>query len=125
MTSSIVGQAVTRLYQGYMDMTYFALVPSSLKNRDLKVAIVFNYDAFKFEAWLSARNRKIQRQYYEVFKNNRWPDYRVVAPAAGVDSIIECDLAKDFDFSDAEALTSRIENATAAFIDNIENFLAA
>jgi len=112
------------LYQGYMDMTYFALFPPSLKRRDLKVAIVFNYAAFRFEAWLAARNRKVQRQYWDLFRDSRWAEYRVVTPAVGIDSIIECDLAKDFDFSDPDALTSRIENATAAFIDNIERFLS-
>ena len=35
--------AVSGLYQGYMDMTYFALFPPSVKRCDLKVAIVFNY----------------------------------------------------------------------------------
>jgi len=58
--------AVSDLYQGYMDMTYFALFPASLKRRDLKVAIVFNYAAFRFEAWLAASNRKVQRQYWEL-----------------------------------------------------------
>jgi len=116
--------AVSGLYQGYMDMTYFALFPPSLKRRDLKVAIVFNYSAFRFEAWLAARNRKVQRQYWELFRDSHWAEYRVVTPAGGIDSIIECDLAKDFDFADPEALTSRIENATAAFIANVERFLS-
>jgi len=116
--------AVSGLYQGYMDMTYFALFPPSLKRRDLKVAIVFNYDAFRFEAWLAARNRKVQRQYWELFRDSHWAEYRVVTPAGGIDSIIECDLAKDFDFSDPDALTSKIESATAAFIANIERFLS-
>ena len=116
--------AVSGLYQGYMDMTYFALFPPSLKRRDLKVAIVFNYDAFRFEAWLSARNRKVQRQYWELFRDSHWAEYRVVTPAGGIDSIIECDLAKDFDFGNPDALTSRIENATAAFIANVERFLS-
>ena len=34
-------------------MTYFALFPASLKCRGLKVTIVFNYEAFRFEAWLA------------------------------------------------------------------------
>ncbi|MBI5034752.1 MAG: hypothetical protein HZB51_29875 [Chloroflexi bacterium] len=116
--------AVSGLYQGYMDMTYFALFPPSLKRRDLKIAIVFNYDAFRFEAWLAARNRKIQRQYWELCKDSHWAEYRVVMPAVGIDSIIECDLAKDFDFGDPDALTCRIENDTAAFIVSIEKFLS-
>lgn len=115
--------AVSSLYQGYMDMTYFAIFPPALKERDLKIAIVFNYDAFRFEAWLSARNRKVQRQYWELFKDSHWDGYRVVAPAGGIDSILECDLTEEFDLSDAEGLTSKIEKGTTAFINKIERFL--
>lgn len=116
--------AVSGLYQGYMDMTYFALFPTSLKSLDLKIAIVFNFEAFKFEAWLAARNRKVQRQYWELFKDSDWAEYRVVAPAAGIDAILECDLSKDFDLSKPDSLTSNIEKATVAFIDKIEKFLS-
>ena len=35
--------SISGLYQGYMDMTYFAILPPSLKQRDLKIAIVFTY----------------------------------------------------------------------------------
>lgn len=122
--NSYAGSTVSGLYQGYMDMTYFALFPPSLKHRDLKIAIVFNYDAFRFEAWLAGSNRKVQRQYWELFRDSQWPEYRVVTPARGIDSIVECDLAKDFDFSESDALTSSIETATAAFIDDIERFLS-
>lgn len=116
--------AVSGLYQGYMDMTYFALFPPSLKHRDLKIAIVFKYDAFRFEAWLAGRNRKVQRQYWELFRDSQWPEYRVVTPARGIDSIVECDLAKDFDLSAPDALTSRIEKATVAFIRDVERYLS-
>ena len=116
--------AVSGLYQGYMDMTYFALFPPALKRLDLKVAIVFNYEAFRFEAWLAARNRKIQRQYWELFKDSVWTNYRIVAPATGIDAILECDLAKDFDLSNSDSLTSSIETATVTFLDDIERFLS-
>ena len=122
--NSHAGSTVSGLYQGYMDMTYFALFPPSLKHRNLKIAIVFNYDAFRFEAWLAGGNRKVQRQYWELFRNSQWPEYCVVTPAKGIDSILECDLATDFDLDDPDALTSSIETATAAFIDDIERFLA-
>jgi hypothetical protein len=107
-----------------MDMTYFALFPPSLKHRDLKVAIVFNYEAFRFEAWLAASNRQVQRQYWELLRESQWTDYRVVTPARGVDSIVECDLAKDLDFNDPIALTSSIEATTAAFINDMERYLS-
>ena len=116
--------ALSGLYQGYMDMTYFAILPPSLKRRDLKIAIVFNYEAFRFEAWLAGGNRKVQQQYWELVRNSQWPAYRVVTPAKGVDSIIECNLAEDFDFADLGGLTARIEANTAEFVAHIESFLS-
>lgn len=121
---NLADSTVSGLYQGYMDMTYFALFPSSLKPRNLKIAIVFNYDAFRFEAWLSGGNREVQRQYWEWIKDGDWPEYRVVTQGKGIDSILECDLATGFDLADPDALTATIESGTVAFIDDIESYLA-
>ena len=125
LKNSVASSTVSGLYQGYMDMTYFALFPSSLRHRNLKIAIVFNYDAFRFEAWLAGGNREVQRQYWELFKDGHWPEYRVATPAKGVDSNLECDLASDFDLDDPDALTLSIETTTVAFIDDIEEFLSS
>jgi len=116
--------SISGLYQGYMDMTYFAIVPPSLKHRDLKIAIVFNYEAFRFEAWLAGTNRHVQRKYWELFRDSRWTEYRVVTPAKGVDSIIECNLAENFDFGDLDSLTMSIEENAVKFIDDVERFLS-
>ena len=35
------------IYYGYMDMTYFSIFPKSMKDRKLKIAIVFLHDAFR------------------------------------------------------------------------------
>lgn len=121
--NSLGGRAVSGLYQGYMDITYFALFPPALRRRNLKIAIVFNHDAFRFEAWLAGRNRRVQRQYWKLFKDAHWPKYRVSTPAKDVDSILECDLASDFDLDDPDALTATIERNTQAFIERIEGFL--
>jgi hypothetical protein len=115
---------ISGLYQGYMDMTYFAIVPPSLKHRNLKIAIVFNYEAFRFEAWLSGANRQVQRKYWELFRDRRWTEYRVVTPAKGVDSIIECNLAEDFDFGDLDSLTAIIEENIVKFINDVEKFFS-
>ena len=116
--------AVSGLYQGYMDMTYFALFPPVLKQHGLKVAIVFNYEAFRFEAWLAGRNRKIQQDYWKLFKDSQWTKYRVAIPARGVDAIIECDLANEIDLSNPDALTFLIETTITAFIGDMEGFLS-
>ena len=116
--------AISGLYQGYLDMSYFAIIPPSIDHRGLKFAIVFNYGAFRFEAWLAAANRQIQRKYWELFRDSQWIEYRVVMPAKGVDAIIECDLAEGFDFGDLNSLTATIEEKTAGFIDDVERFLS-
>lgn len=116
--------SISGLYQGYMDMTYFAIVPPSLKHRSLKIAIIFNYEAFRFEAWLSGANRQVQRKYWELFRDSQWADYRVVTPAKGIDSIIECNLAEHFDFGDLDSLTASIEENTVKFINDIEKFFS-
>jgi len=115
--------SISGFYQGYMDMTYFAIVPPSLKRWGLKLAIVFNYEAFRFEGWLAGTNRRVQRKYWELFRDSRWTEYRVVRPAAGVDSIIECDLAEDVDLGDRDHLTAIIEEKAIEFIGDVERFL--
>lgn len=122
-SNNLAGYTVSGLYQGFMDMTYFALFPPTLKQRNLKMAIVFNYEAFRFEAWLAGGNREIQRQYWELFKDSKWPEYRVVRPAKGIDSILECDLATDFDLDDPDDLTGSIEKDVVVFLEDIERFL--
>ena len=113
------------IYHGYLDMTYFPIFPKSLKDCSLKIAIVFNYDEFRFEAWLSGKNKKVQQKYWELFRDNQWNKYRLVTTTQGVDSIVECILVEEMDFNDSDALTVKIEKATTGFIDDIERFISA
>ena len=111
------------LYFGYMDMTYFALFPETLKQRGLKIAIVFLHQQFRFEVWLAGVNKQVQGKYWKLFKENDWENYPTVASLEGADSIVESILVEDPNFNDPEALTRQIENGTLKFIQEIENFL--
>lgn len=111
------------LYNGYMDMTYFSILPKSLKDRDLKIAIVFLYDAFRFEIWLSGKNKQVLAKYWKIINKSRWDKYKVVEPVKGVDSIVEHTLVDNPDFSDLDALTKQIEQEALEFIQGIESFL--
>ena len=104
-------------------MTYFAISTPALKQRDLKIAIVFNYKAFCFEAWLAGRNRKVTRQYWELLKERKFSGYRIVTPGKGVDSIIEYDLAQGNELTDMDSLTKIIEGNMNSFIVDIEEAL--
>ena len=112
------------LYSGYMDMSYFALYPVLLKEKKLKIAIVFLHEEFRFEVWLSGVNKQIQKKYYKFMKDNDFQKYRVVPPAKGVDAVIEHILFENPDFKDLDGLTKRIEEETLLFIHDIEEFLS-
>lgn len=113
------------IYYGYMDMTYFALVPKSLKQHKLKIAVVFNYETFRFEVWLSGANRRVLEKYWKLIKESGWNKYKLVPQEEKwVDSILEHVLVDDPDFSDLDALTKQIEKATLKFTRDVENFLS-
>jgi hypothetical protein len=111
------------IYYGYMDMTYFAFIPGSFKRRNLKIAIVFVHETFKFEVWLAGANKQVQQEYWQLFNESNWNKYPLVPTTQGVDAIIEYVLVAEPDFSDLDALTDRIEQATLEFIKNVDNFL--
>ena len=112
------------LYAGYMDMTYFSFFPESLKQRKLKIAIVFLHEAFRFEVWLSGYNRQVQAEYGKTIKERSWNRYRLVPSPQTSDSILEHVLVDDPDFGDLDALTRRIESGTLEFIRDVERFFS-
>ncbi len=116
--------SISGIYQGYMDMTYFALFTESLKPKKLKVAIVFVYDKFRFEVWLAGQNKQVQTKYWELFKESGWNKYRVPSATRGVDFIIEGVLVENPDFGNLEALTKQIETGALNFIEDVEDFLS-
>jgi len=112
------------VYHGYMDMSYFSFTPKTLRQRKLKIAIVFLHEAFRFEVWLGGANKKVQNKYWKLIKENNWNKYSIPSTIKGIDSIIECVLIDNPDFSDLDALTEQIENDTLKFIDDVEDFLS-
>lgn len=111
------------IYYGYMDMTYFSIFPKALSDRELKIALVFLHEPFRFEVWLSGKNKQVLTKYWKLFKESDWHKYKIVTPAKGVDSIVEHVLVDNPDFSDLNALTIQIEQGTLKFIQDVESFL--
>ncbi len=112
------------IYPGYMDMTYFPLFPKALKGRKLKIAVVFIHETMKFEVWLVGYNKQIQSEYWKMFKESGWNNYRIPEKIKGVDSILEYTIADKPDFNDTDSLTRQIEERTLKFINDIEYFLS-
>jgi len=111
------------VYQGYMDMSYFSLVPDSLKSRKLKIALVFIHEKCAFEIWLSGINRQVQENYWALIKKNGWDKYRLVPSIKGSDSILEYVLDENPDFNDLDGLTKQIEKKVLKFSKDVEGYL--
>ncbi len=115
---------VGALYGGYMDMTYFSFSPKSLKDRKLRIAIVFIHDAVRFEVWLAGYNKEVQTKFWKLFKESDWSKYNIVPTTKSVDSILEYILVENPDFSNLDNLTEQIEEGTLKFVKDVENFLS-
>lgn len=111
------------LYFGYMDMTYFAFTPSGLKNKKLKIAIVYLHEQGRFEIWLGGSNRKIQSEYIALLSRRNIGKYKLSQVCPGVDSIIESTLIEQPDFDHPEDLRKQIEVRTIEFADDIRSIL--
>ena len=116
--------SVSALSVGTLDVTYFAVFPPALAARSLKVPVVLNYDAFRFEVWLSGRTRAVQRRYGAVLGASSWPGCRVRRPGPGVDALLERDVAA-VDLRDAAGLVATIEAGVGTFVGEVERYLAA
>lgn len=104
------------LYFGYMDMSYFAIVPPQLKPHKLKIAVVFLHQEFRFEVWLSGVNRQVQTDYWQKIKEIGWNRYPLVEKIQGSDAIMEHILNSEPNFDDLANLTQMIESGTSNFI---------
>lgn len=112
------------VHHGFMDYTYFYFFPKTLKQRKLKIVILFIHDTFRFEVWLAGYNKKVQEKYWRLFKENNWNKYHLSATTKELDYIIDYTLIDNADFSDLEALTKTIETGALKFIGDIKTFLS-
>jgi ribosomal protein S8 len=123
MENSYPDYIASTLYFGYLDMSYFAFTPSDLKNKKLKIAIVFLHEQGRFEVWLSGSNRKIQAEYIEKISHKNIGKYKLSKVLPGVDSIIESILVDKPDFNNPEELKMQIERKTIEFVNDITSIL--
>jgi hypothetical protein len=107
------------VYSGYLDMTYFAFTPSSLRDRRLKIAIVYLHEACRFESWLAGNTRQIQAEYVEMLSHKDLGRYVLSQIQPGVDSIIASSIVEQPDFDDLDELKKRIEVKTMEFVEDM------
>ncbi len=110
---------VSSIYQGYMDMSYFSLSTKSLKDKGLKIAIVYLHDKGDFEVWLSARNRDIAKSYVSLLNRNMSGNVNVFHDTNNSDAIIECILTPTPNFDDQSSLIDTIDQGVGKFVTTI------
>lgn len=114
---------VSSIYQGYLDMSYFSLSTKTLKDKGLKIAIVYLHEKGSFEVWLCARNRDISKQYESVFCGKSFDGITLFHDDNNQDAIIECTLISSPSFEDQVILADIIKQGVEAFITAISNLL--
>lgn len=114
---------VSSIYQGYMDMSYFSLSTKSLKDKGLKIAIVYLHEKGYFEVWLSARNRDIAKSYVSLLNSNISGDMNVFHDISNSDAIIECILTSTPNFEDQSSLIDTIDQGVEKFVTTISGCL--
>jgi hypothetical protein len=112
------------IYQGYMDMTYFAFCPSVIKSRQLKIAVVFLHEECRFDVWLSGVNKQVQMKYWKLLKESCMNKYLIPPSIKGSDSIMQHILVKDPDFNDLDVLTKQIEDGVLEFTEDVIKFVS-
>lgn len=117
------GYDTSGIYQGYMDMTYFAFTPEELKSMRLKVAVVYLHKEARFELWLAAVNRQLQAEFVEIFSKMNIGRFLLSRAEPGVDAIISEIIVENPDFDNEDGLKSTIEIAAIKFIEDVKELL--
>lgn len=111
------------IYYGYMDMIYFSVIPEYLKQHKLKIAIVFDYETFRFEVWLSGFNRDVQVRFKDQIEESGWRKHHLTSNPKKDDYILEYVLVNDPDFGNLDDLTAQIEKGVIDFNRDIEQWM--
>ena len=107
------------IYFGHMDMTHFAFTPHQFTEKKLKFAIVFLHEYCRFEIWLTAVNKKIQRQTKIELAEKNLGELTITDDPS--DAIIASVLTDTPDFDRPQELMAQIEEGTMKFIEKIRD----
>lgn len=110
----------TGILHGYMDYTYFYYTNDFLKSKKLKLGLVLNHSEMRFEVWLLGSTIKIQKKYWELFKESKWNKGRKEMPKY---SILEAVIENKPDFDNLFLLSENIKNKLVEQSDEIISFL--
>ncbi len=94
------------MLHGYMDYTYFYYTNDFLKSKKLKLGLVLNHVAMRFEIWLLGNTKSVQKKYWDLLKESKWNKDKTEMPKY---SILEAIIEKDPNFDNLTSLSQKIE----------------
>ena len=116
---------VGALYQGYLDMSFVAVLPAALSGKRLKISLVYLHPSGTFTLWLIAGNRAIQKNISDALRKVPLGNYTLTKLEPGVDSIIALDLPKPYAFDEPELLTNNLLQAAEAFLSDMTKLVTS
>ena len=111
------------LYQGEFTISFIAVVSPGLADHGLKALLVFRYDCFRFQAWLTGRNRALQESAWNALKHHQWKDATLLQPSKDQPTILRTDLADGLELDQPARLQSKLKQGLFGFIQKIETEL--
>ncbi|MDP3447362.1 MAG: hypothetical protein Q8S22_04795 [Eubacteriales bacterium] len=115
---------VGALYQGYLDMSFVAVLPTALAAKRLKISLVFLHPTGQFSFWLIAGNRAIQKAVSDALRVVPLGEYTLCTLQPGVDAIISRDLPKPYLFDEPEKLDASLMQAAESFAADMVSLVA-
>ena len=110
----------SNIVENNMDFSYFQLTDPDLKEKGIKIQIVFVHKDFRFEIWASGYNRKIQSRYYNHLKNQSMKYYLNNNPEK-IDYILKAEIEKDIELDNGEIVISKIKHVVLEMVDFMKN----
>lgn len=108
------------IVENNMDYAYFHFTNNELKDKGLKIVIVFVYKKFEYQIWLSGYNRKVQNKYFEKLKKINHK-YTITSDANKTDFILKYTLTSHY--KNQNDLFYKINKKTQNFINNISKLI--
>lgn len=108
------------IVENNMDFAYFQLTDTDLREKGVKIQVVFVHKSFRFEVWVSGYNRKIQRYYYEKLKNKPLKYYLNDNPER-IDYIFKAKIEKNIELHSGDIVISKIKPVVLEMITFMKN----
>ena len=122
-SSKKMGEAYTvgNIFQGYMDYTYFYFSSEWYRQRKLKLGLVLNHEAMRFELWLLGQTKPVQAKYWQMLQDTDW----VSDAAMPQYSVFEAVLVERPNFDDLDALRDTLIEKLLAFSESIADSISS